>query len=235
MKRALEPTAVIWDLDGTLVDSERLHFETWREVMHGCGIDYSEAVFLADFGKTTPAVLREYLGPSLPASELERLTLLKATLFRDRAPAELKLMPGAGEWLEAIADEGLLQAVASSAPMQSIAAVVRDLDLGRYFAALLSGVAIPRSKPDPALFLNAAGAMGQAASCCLVMEDSNYGIEAARRAGMPSVAVGERAAEAAATLADTHGAIPCLPVPDMIRTSWTTTRAHLAVELAGPA
>lgn len=229
------PTAVIWDLDGTLVDSERLHFETWQEVMQGCGIDYSEAEFLADFGKTTPAVLREYLGPDLPAVELNRLTLLKATLFRDRAPTELKLLPGAGEWLEAIADEGLLQAVASSAPMQSIAAVIRDLDLGQYFAALLSGVALPRSKPDPALFLNAAGAMGQAARDCLVMEDSNYGIEAARRAGMPSVAVGERAAEAAATLADSHGAIPCLQVPDMTRTSWHTARMRLAIKLAGPA
>jgi len=61
-----QPTAVIWDLDGTLVDSERLHFETWQEVMRGCGIDYSEAEFLADFGKTTPTVLREYLGPDLP-------------------------------------------------------------------------------------------------------------------------------------------------------------------------
>ena len=119
--------------------------------------------------------------------------------------------------------------------MQSIATLVRDLDLGQYFAALLSGVAIPRSKPDPALFLNAAGAMGQAAPDCLVMEDSNYGIEAARRAGMPSVAVGERAAEAAATLADSHGAIPCLQVPDMTRTSWSTARMRLAVELAGPA
>lgn len=235
MTTPLHLTAVIWDLDGTLVDSERLHFETWREVMHGCGIDYSEAEFLADFGKTTPVVLREYLGPDLPAAELDRLTLLKATLFRDRAPAELTLLPGAGEWLEAFAGEGMLQAVASSAPMQSIAAVVRDLELGRYFAALLSGVAIPRSKPDPALFLNAAGAMGQVAPNCLVMEDSNYGIEAARRAGMPSVAVGARAAEAAATLADTHGAIPCLPVPDMTRTSWSAARECLAVELAGPA
>ena len=235
MATSLELKAVIWDLDGTLIDSERLHFETWREVMQGCGIDYSEAEFLADFGKTTPVVLREYLGPDLPAAELDRLTLLKATLFRDRAQTELKLLPGAEEWLEAIAGEGLLQAVASSAPMQSIAAVVRDLDLGRYFAALLSGVAIPRSKPDPALFLNAAGAIGQTASDCLVMEDSNYGIEAARRAGMPSVAVGERAAEAAATLADTHGAIPCLQVPDMTRTSWAAARMRLAAELTAPA
>ena len=228
MATAPELTAVIWDLDGTLVDSERLHFETWREVMHGCGIDYSKAEFLADFGKTTPAVLRAYLGPDLPEAELDRLTLRKATLFRDRAPTELKMLPGAKTWLEAIAGDGLLQAVASSAPMQSIASVVRDLDLGRYFAALLSGVAIPKSKPEPALFLNAAGAMGQEAHCCLVMEDSNYGIEAARRAGMPSVAVGERATEAAATLADTHGAIPCLPVPDMTRISWNTVWARIA-------
>lgn len=219
--------AALWDLDGTLIDSEELHFHSWRSVMQSCGIDYSREEFLAGFGKTTATVFREYLGEDMEADRLAALTARKASLFRAEMVGTLELMPGADEWLEAFRVQGIRQVVASSAPMASIAAVLRELGLGDYFTALLSGAALPRSKPDPALFLQSAAAVGVSPAACVVLEDSRFGIEAARRAGMASVAVGTRAAAIQSTLEDELGHIPCVAVEDLSECGWRDVQPHL--------
>ena len=212
--------AVIWDLDGTLADSEDMHCQTWQITMASKGIDYSRAEFLADFGRTTSTVFAEYLGPDLEEAELERLTLWKAQLFRDRMANELQLLPGAESWLEEIRGQGLYQAVASAAPMASIAGVVQVLNIGKYFTALLSGVPLPQSKPDPALFLQAAAALAVPPSDCLVMEDSTFGVEAAHRAGMRCLVVGHRAQSVLEEIHSTLGICNCRAVADMSATNW---------------
>ncbi len=212
--------AVIWDLDGTLADTEELHCQTWQIAMASKGVNYSRAEFLADFGRTTPSVFRDHLGPELDEAELERLTLWKAQLFRDRMAQELRLLPGAEAWLQEIQSQGLYQSIASAAPTASIVAVVHQLQIGRYFTALLSGLPLPRSKPDPALFLQAAGALGVAPPECLVIEDSAFGVEAAHRAGMSCLVVGHRAR---AVVDEFHGSTTvdhCRAVPDMSALSW---------------
>ncbi|MFH1084137.1 MAG: HAD family phosphatase [Chloroflexota bacterium] len=91
--------------------------------------------------------------------------------------------------LEYARAQGYRQVVASSGEMANIVAIVGELGIANYFDALLSGAFLPRSKPDPTLFLQAAATVGAAPGACLVIEDGIVGIEAARRAGMPSVAV----------------------------------------------
>ncbi len=221
--------AVIWDLDGTLADTEELHCQTWQIAMASQGIDYSRAEFLADFGRTTAAVFADYLGPDLDEAELERLTLWKAQLFRERMAQELRLMPGAADWLQEIRNQGLYQAIASAAPTASIVAVVHQLQIGTYFTALLSGVLLPRSKPDPALFLQAAAALAVAPSACLVIEDSTFGAAAAHRAGMACLVVGHRAQ---AVMDEFHGSTTVdhcrAVVPDMSALSWQAACQQLA-------
>ena len=212
--------AVIWDLDGTLADTEELHCQTWRIAMASKGIDYSRAEFLADFGRTTSSVFRDYLGPELDEAELERLTLWKAQLFRDRMTQELRLLPGAEAWLQEIRSQGLYQSIASAAPTASIVAVVHALNIGKYFTALLSGLPLPRSKPDPALFLQAAGALGVSPRECLVIEDSSFGVEAAYRAGMFCLVVGYRARTVADEFHRSMGVDSCRAIPDMSHSSW---------------
>ncbi len=214
--------AVIWDLDGTLADTEELHCQTWRIAMAAQGIDYSRAEFLADFGRTTSAVFREYLGFDLDEAELERLTRWKAQLFRERMAQELRLLPGAEDWLQEIRGQGLYQAIASSAPMTSIVAVVHALHIGQYFTALLSGLPLPRSKPDPALFLQAAEALAAAPQDCLVIEDSVFGVEAAHRAGMSCLVVGHRAQAVVDAFQGSVGDSHCRAIPDMSASGWQT-------------
>lgn len=212
--------AVIWDLDGTLADTEELHCQTWRIAMAAQGIDYSRAEFLADFGRTTSSVFRDYLGPELDEAELERLTLWKAQLFRERMAQNLRLLPGAEAWLQEIRSYGLYQSIASAAPTASIVAVVHALNIGQYFTALLSGLTLPRSKPDPALFLQSAGALGVSPQECLVIEDSSFGVEAAHRAGMSCLVVGHRARSVTDAVRRSVGVGRRRAVPDMSRSSW---------------
>ncbi len=220
--------AAIWDMDGTLIDSEELHFQSWHTVMATCGIDYSRAEFLAGFGKTTETVFREYLGPDVDRDHLNQLVRLKADMFRATMPGALQLLPGAEQWLADFAGAGMYQVVASSAPMASIAAVVQELQIGDYFTAMLSGVRLPRSKPDPALFRQAACAVNMTPEACVVLEDSTFGIEAARRAGMASLAVGPHAHGLDATLAAELGHIPCRVVPDLSAARWDDICTTLA-------
>lgn len=219
--------AAIWDMDGTLVDSEDLHYQSWREIMADYGIAYSRAAFLADFGRTSLAVLREYLGAQATPEECRRLAARKSRHFRTHMKGALRLMPGAAAWLDAFQRQGLHQVIASSAPMASIAAAVQELDIGHYFTALLSGIPLPRSKPDPALFRQAAAAVDASADACLVLEDSRYGIEAACRAGMDSLAVGERAYAVVQAVQNDVGPVRCLPIPDLSVQGWPDIRLKL--------
>jgi len=100
-----------------------------------------------------------------------------------------QMAAGVRRWLEWAKAEGIRQVVASSGEMANIAAIVTALEIGNYFDALVSGAFLPRSKPDPAIFLQAAGAAGVAPERCLVVEDGVVGIEAARRAGMRCLAL----------------------------------------------
>lgn len=219
--------AAIWDMDGTLIDSEELHFQSWHAVMATCGIHYSREEFLAGFGKTTETVFREYLGPDIDGDHLQQLIRHKADMFRETMPGVLQLLPGAAQWLADFAGAGMYQVVASSAPMASIAAVLQELQIGDYFTAILSGVRLPRSKPDPALFWQAASAVRMSPDTCVVLEDSSFGIEAARRAGMASLAVGPHAHGLDTTLAAELGHIPCRVVPDLSAARWDDIRATL--------
>ena len=108
-------------------------------------------------------------------------------------PGPLATLPGVDHWLAAFQALGLRQCIGSSGPMANIVAMTAVLGIGDYFHALVSGARLPKGKPDPTIFLLSAAAAGVEPSHCLVVEDAIHGIEAAQRAGMASVAVGDLA------------------------------------------
>lgn len=185
--------AILWDLDGTIADTEELHFDAWRATLRTYGVDYTYEMFIAAFGRNNPEMLTELI-PDLAPAMIQEISDAKEKAFRRLVnPASVCLLPGVAQWLESCRTQGLRQAIGSSGPMANIAAVVAALDVGDYFRALLSGFSLPRGKPDPAIFLNCAASVEVAPAECLVIEDSIYGVEAARRAGMACVAVGRLA------------------------------------------
>lgn len=214
--------AVLWDLDGTLADTERLHFQAWRRILADYGLDYDYAGFVADFGRNNTDLLRILFGPNITTSFMREVADRKEADYRTLlADGDVPLLPGVADWLAAFQGADVPQVVSSSGTMANIAAVVTKLDIGDYFIALMSGYRLPRSKPHPAIFLNSAAAIGATPADCIVVEDSLAGVEAARRAGMASIAVGSIAAgpRLDRLLAEVQGQ-PCLPVEDLTQVRW---------------
>ena len=182
--------AVLWDLDGTLADSAALHYQAWQTLMDRYAIPFTYQMFIDDFGRNNAEILTKHFDATDPAT-IQRVSHEKEADFRALlAPDALQLLPGVLDWLNNFRRLGLPQVIGSSGPMANIAAMVRALNIGDYFLALVSGTHLPKGKPDPAIFLRCAAVAGVDPAACLVIEDSIHGIEAAQRAGMRSVAVG---------------------------------------------
>src|SRR3990172_3562301 len=119
--------AVIFDLDGVLVDSYRAHFASWRRVYGELGIDYGEEAFAADFGRTSRDILRRTLGAGLSDERIRELDERKEALFRDILRENFPAMDGAAELIDALATDGFLLAVGSSGPPENIALSLQKL------------------------------------------------------------------------------------------------------------
>jgi beta-phosphoglucomutase family hydrolase len=180
--------AVLWDLDGTLVDSEEYHWRAWRETMSAEGITLEREEFLATFGQRNDSILRRWLGSDVPCERMQRLAETKEECYRRLvSQAGLSPLAGAAEWVKRLSDEGWRQAIASSAPRLNIEVVLQALALQGKFQAIVSAEDVSKGKPDPEVFLTAAAQLGVPPSRTIVVEDAVAGIEAARRAGMRSI------------------------------------------------
>jgi HAD superfamily hydrolase (TIGR01509 family) len=182
---------VIWDLDGTLIDSAGLHWIAWHDTLEGAGRSVTPEDFASSFGKRNDEILRDLFGQGIEADWIERVSEAKEQayrrLLRERG---LELLPGALSWFERLRAAGWRQALASSAPQPNIDAVFESLAaLGRYLDLVVSADEVGRGKPDPAVFLEAARRLALPPGRCIVVEDAPAGIEGARRAGMRSIGV----------------------------------------------
>jgi HAD superfamily hydrolase (TIGR01509 family) len=186
------PRAVLWDLDGTLVDSEDYHWRSWRDAMAAEGIDLSYDRFLASFGLRNDRILRGWLGDSVDPARIQRIGDAKEAEYRRLAEREgLTPLPGAAEWTARLHADGWHQAIASSAPRLNVEVMLRVLHLDRYFDAIAAAEDVTIGKPDPQVFVRAAEHLGVPPSRCIVVEDAPAGVEAARAGGMRSIGVSQ--------------------------------------------
>ena len=181
--------AVLWDLDGTLIDSEQYHWLAWRDAMAAEGVPLTHAEFLKTFGLRNDAIIPQWI-PGASTEQIERIAGAKEQLYRQLVrEGGLVPLPGAAEWTERLASGGWRQAIASSAPRENIDVVLAVIGRGVVFQTIVSAEDVTRGKPDPQVFLTAAARLGSAPGRSIVVEDAPAGIEAARRAGMPSIGV----------------------------------------------
>ncbi|MBO0857473.1 MAG: HAD family phosphatase [Chloracidobacterium sp.] len=182
--------AVIWDLDGTLIDSSDLHWEAWREVTVVENIPLTYKQYVSDFGKRNDEILRGRMGADLSEEFIDRVSRAKEEVYRKLIRTKgLELLPGARYWLERLKVEGWLQALGTSAPRGNIDVAFAALGIGEYFDVAISSEEVRAGKPEPDVFLVAASKLGVAPRDCVVIEDAPAGVEAARRAGMRSIGV----------------------------------------------
>ncbi len=182
--------AMIFDMDGTMVDNMAIHNQTWIEYLTEAGASPDPENFNdRTAGKTTPEIIRLYLGSHLTDAEVRALSAEKEIRYRQKFMQGVRKIPGLIELLHEARSKGLKLGVATSAPPENVRVVLQALGLSDFFDVVVNGEEIEKGKPDPEIFLKAAERLQTPPERCLVFEDSRLGIEAARRARMRAIII----------------------------------------------
>jgi HAD superfamily hydrolase (TIGR01509 family) len=156
----------------------------------GSPITYEQ--FRATFGQRNDSILRQWLGETTASELIRRIGDAKEALYRQHVRQQgISPLPGALDWLHLLHRKGWGQAIASAAPRANIETILDVLQASQCFQAIVSANDVHRGKPDPEVFLIAASKLGVAPRHCIVVEDAEHGIEAARAAGMRSIGVSQ--------------------------------------------
>jgi beta-phosphoglucomutase family hydrolase len=184
-----DPCAVIWDVDGTLVDTAELHFQAWVRLSGEMGRPFSRDDFAATFGRRNPEIIRYLFRHEFTDAEVLDIGERKETYYRAAAETGVHLLPGVRELLEGLHARGVRQAVGSSAPRGNLDLILRITNSRPYFDAIVGMEDTQRGKPDPQVFLVAAAKLGVPPHRCIVFEDAVAGVQAAKAGGMKCLAV----------------------------------------------
>ena len=183
--------AVIFDMDGTLIDSEPFWARAEQEVFSSVGVQLSDELCRMTAGMSTRAVTEFWFerhpwkGRTLDSVEAEVVSRVEA-MIREQGRA----LPGTTAILSLLRDIELKVGLASNSTRSLIAASLEKLSIGHYFHAVHSCEDVRKPKPEPDIYLKAAQSLNVAPSTCLVFEDSATGVAAAINAGMRVIAVG---------------------------------------------
>lgn len=180
----------VWDLDGTLVDTELNHFAAWRSLLQEHGRELTHDEFRPTFGLRNDDVLANHFGFDGDAERIAALGERKEELFRASLQRDgVRALPGARELVERLHALGARQAIASSAPPLNIALLVRLLGVGDYLDAVVSAEEVEHPKPAPDLVLRAAERIGLAPTRIVVLEDAPAGVAGGKAAGARVIAI----------------------------------------------
>ena len=181
--------ALIFDMDGVIVDSEPLHERAFRAVFAEIGHANTHGVnFPSYYGQSDVLLWRDFIARHRPPHTLEELLARKERRFDALLRAEEPIFSGLEELLENAAHRFPL-GLASGSRHPTINSVLALRNLRRHFRAIVSSEDVPRGKPDPDIFLRTAQLLGVEPARCCVIEDSAAGVEAARAAGMTVIAI----------------------------------------------
>jgi beta-phosphoglucomutase len=181
---------VIWDMDGTLVDTAELHFAAWEAVCAERGRPFTRGEFAATFGRRNPEIIAYLFGDTMSPAEAEHLADEKEDRYRAAARRQgVVPLPGVRTLLEGLQRIGAAQAIGSSAPRANLELILELAKVAQFFDAVVSSEDTQRGKPDPQVFLIAAERLGISPSRCVVLEDAVAGVEAAHAGGMRCIAV----------------------------------------------
>jgi HAD superfamily hydrolase (TIGR01509 family) len=184
----IKPSGILWDMDGVLVDTADAHYQSWVDALAPYKVEYDRKLFNTTFGMNNQSIVHSILGDDFPDDELLKISDEKEYAFRAAVKGRVVVLPGVRTWLERFAAYRVPQAVASSAPMANIDAVVDETGIRPYFNAIISAFG-QTGKPDPWVFIEAGRQLGANPKTGIVIEDSPAGVLGAHRAGYLCIAV----------------------------------------------
>jgi beta-phosphoglucomutase family hydrolase len=182
--------ALLFDMDGTIVDNMYAHLRAWVEYFSTLGIvDNDDAVYNSVSGKTTQEVIRCYFGDNLTPEQIREHYNQKETLYKKIYRPVMHEIPGVIDLFKQAKNLGIPMAIASAAGIDNVDFILDNLKISDYFDTIVSARDVKNGKPDPEIFLLAAKRLNVDPSACLVFEDSIFGLEGAQNAGMRAVAI----------------------------------------------
>jgi HAD superfamily hydrolase (TIGR01509 family) len=182
-------TALLFDLDGTLTNTDPIHFQTWTEILQDYGLEIDRPFYEKNFsGRTNAAILKELL-PHLTELEGQQLGDRKEAAFRQRATAELQPIAGLAEILAWANEQRLKQAVVTNAPPENAEFMLQVLGLREQFETVVLAETLERAKPDPLAYQVGVERLDVTASCAIAFEDSPSGIRSAVGAGILTIGI----------------------------------------------
>jgi len=183
------PEAVLFDLDGTLANTDPLHFRVFQAMLAEQGLEVDEAMYRDRInGRTNQAILNDLL-PQFSDDDIRAFSETKEQRFRDLAKTQLQPMPGLLALFAWIEQQGLPIAVVTNAPRLNAEFMLQGLNLAERCEFIVLGEDLPRAKPDPLPYQTAVDKLGVAPATALVFEDSPSGIRAAVAAKIPTIGV----------------------------------------------
>ena len=182
--------AVLFDMDGVIVDTEPLHHKAYQQMFSEVGIDVSSEMYEGFTGQSTYGICVQLCSYFKLHQDPQELVQIKRNNFTKLffEDDDLQLLEGVKDLILDYHANGLALVLASSASMFTINNITKRFGLNQYFKDKLSGADLKASKPHPEIFINAASSAGVSHNECIVIEDSTNGIKAAKSAGIFCIA-----------------------------------------------
>lgn len=189
----METKTIIFDMDGVLVDSEPVYLQAFQAFLeeNGCAVN--------------PEILKAVAGASVKDTWTYMSWMWKEPITPDELHKEFRrqhpdfqipykevMFEGLEKLLYTLRERGMTIALASSSPEKSIKRMLAETGLEGYFSVIVSGEMFKESKPNPEIYLYTLSRIGASPKDCIVVEDSTYGIQAAKAAGIPVIAIRDR-------------------------------------------
>ena len=182
--------AVIFDMDGVMVDNNPYHKKAWRTFVQNHGFDFSEEDLKQHiYGKTNRDILTFVFGPKITEEEIRQYANEKEKMYEVLYRDFIKPVNGLVGFLDLLHSKNIPIAVATSAPPQNVKFVLTAIDVKKYFNIIVDDTEVKKGKPDPEIYLTTAKKLNINPSNCIVFEDSLSGVKSALNAGMKVVAI----------------------------------------------
>lgn len=188
--RNQQRAAVIFDLDGTMVDNNPYHLASWRQYLQELGIEISEENYRKHInGRTNKDAIEYIYQRNMSDEEAMVYTLQKEAIYRKLYAPHIQPVNGLIELIKKIHNKKIPMGIATSGIQVNIDFLFEHIPIQSYFSAIINSAHIKKGKPDPEIFLTTAAALKVQPSACLVFEDAAVGVRAAKEAGMYVVAL----------------------------------------------
>jgi len=201
--KKFDSKAVIFDLDGTLLDNNSYHLKSWLEYLKSIGRSITEQEYNANInGRTNTDVIKYIYGRQMSDEEILKYTLEKEALYRELYKPFIKPIDGLIDFLRIVKEKEIPMAIATSGIQPNIDFMFEEVPIRQYFQEVVNSSHIKKGKPDPEIYLKTSSLLKVPPRSCLVFEDAVVGIKAAKAAGMKVIAVATTQTKEELSIAD---------------------------------